>query len=136
MTVSLLDQIEGLAAFFDGKVLDFDDQRILSLRPLVDRADALLTGDSEMDPALASYIRRLSAEIRYALDDEAAGRTFDFTSAVERLWVSFQAAAEKASDAKKSAWRDLAQQIFVGVASSGAVEIATVGLKLAIGDGS
>jgi hypothetical protein len=122
VTSDRLDQIEGLSAFLDRKVLDFDDSRIAGLRPLIDRADQLITGDEEMDPAVASYVRRLVAEIRYALDDEAAGKVFNYTAAVERLWLAFNAAAEKAPEKKKSAWRNLASQIFVGVTTDGVVD--------------
>ncbi|WP_407358800.1 hypothetical protein LTA6_000988 [Microbacterium sp. LTA6] len=117
-----LDQLESLSSFLDDKVLAFDDSRIPSLRSLMDQADVLLTGDTEMDSALMSYLRRLIAEIRYALDDDVAGRTFDYTAAVERLRVAFQAAAEASTSERKRGWRGLVQQIFVGVTSGGLVE--------------
>lgn len=131
-TLDQLDQIEALAGFLDGRVIDFDDARLQGLRPLIDHADSLLT-DDDMDPALRSYIRRLISEIRLALDDEAVGHTFDFTSAVERLRVAFQAAAEAAPTGKKSAWRDLATQIIVGLVSTGAVEGGRALLSIAMG---
>lgn len=115
---STLDQIEGLSSFLDDKVLAFDDTRLPSLRGLIDQADALLTDEPDLDPTLASYIRRLIAAIRYALDDEAAGRIFDYTSAVEQLRVAFQAAAEASPPDKKDGWRALVKQIFVGVTTA------------------
>lgn len=123
VTEMQLDQIEALSSFLDGKVLDSDDVRVPDLRVLIDEAGALLTGDSTLDPALASYIRRLLDAIRYALDNEAAGRLFDFTAAVEDLRVAFQAAAESAAtDEEKQSWRAMAQQLFVGVVTSLVVE--------------
>ncbi|GGM64792.1 hypothetical protein GCM10010489_40440 [Microbacterium saperdae] len=116
VTEATLDQIEGLSSFLDGKVLTFDDTRLPSLRRIVDQADALLTDDPHLDPTLASYLRRLLAAIRSALDDEAAGRLFDYTSAVEQLLVAFQAAAETAGPENKEGWRSMAKQIVVGVA--------------------
>lgn len=119
-----LDEIESLSSFLDGKVLSTDGDRLQSLRGLIDQADALIEGDSTIDSALASYIRRLIAAIRRALDDEEAGRLFDFTSAVDRLRVAFQAAAESAaSPEEKGLWRTLVEQITVGVGTSLAVEI-------------
>lgn len=128
-----LDQIGALSSYLDGKVLTFNDELAPSLRTLVDRADSLLTDESGLGRPLHAYIRRLIAEIRYALDDEAAGRAFDFTDAAERLWVAFNAAAERAPDAKKSAWRELVQQVMVGFVSGGAVEAAKIGLQLTTG---
>lgn len=113
-----LDQIEALSSFLDGKVLAFDDARVPSLRKLIDQADSLLTDDPELDPALVFYIRRLIASIRYALDDDAAGRVFDYTAAIEQLRVAFQAAAESAAPGKKDGWRAMVKQIFVGVTTS------------------
>ena len=120
---STLDEIEALSSFLDGKVLSIDDDRLPSLRTLIDEADALLT-DSTIDFALRSYIRRLLAAIRYALDHDTAGRQFDFTAAVENLRVAFQAAAESASTPQeKEGWRTMVSNIAVGVGTALAIEI-------------
>jgi hypothetical protein len=120
---STLDEIEALSSFLDGKVLSIDDDRLPSLRALIDQADALLT-DSTIDFALLSYIRRLLAAIRHALDDDSAGRQFDFTAAVENLRVAFQAAAESASTPQeKDGWRSMVSNITVGVGTTLAIEI-------------
>lgn len=110
-----LDQIETLSSFLDDKVLAWDDELLPSLRAAIDRADALLTAEPDMDPHLTRYLRRLIAEIRYALDDEAAGRLFDYTTASEQLRVAFMAAAEAAPPAQKDEWRQMAKQLFVGL---------------------
>lgn len=119
-----LDDIEVLSSFLDGKVLDTDSGRLPSLRQIIDQADALLTEDTTLDAVLAGYIRRLIAEIRNALDDEAAGRLFDFTSAVQRLRFAFQAAAEASEDeSAKQGWRKKADEVITGVGIALAGEI-------------
>lgn len=117
-----LDQIEALSSFLDGKVVELTESQELNLRDLIDQADALLT-NSTLEPALISYIRRLLAAIRYALDDEAPDHVFDFNSAVENLRVAFQAAAESAStQEEKGSWRSMATQIVVGTSTAFIVE--------------
>ena len=128
MSKALLDQIEGFGAFLDGKVPVLTDAHELSLRSLIDRADAILTEEG-LDPALKRYLRRLLFEIRFALDDEVAGMSFNFAEAVQRLWVAFEAAAAKAPEAQRPRWRSLADQILVGVASGGVVEAASITLQ-------
>lgn len=125
-----LQQIESLSAFLDGKVLVLEDAQRLNLRDLIDQADRLLTAE-DLDPLLQGYLRRLIAAIRYALDDEAAGRAFNFAEAVERLWVAFNAAAERASQERKAGWRDLVRQITIGVTAGGVVEGASIALQIA-----
>lgn len=122
---TILEQIESFAAYLEGKVLILEDAHDQNLRDLIDRADALLTHE-DLDPALQFYIRRLISEIRFALDDEDAGAAFDFSEAVQRLWVAFNAAAEKAPAEDKPKWRALVEQIFVGVVSGGSVEAASI----------
>ncbi|GAA2947785.1 hypothetical protein GCM10010458_36760 [Microbacterium luteolum] len=117
-----LDQIEALSSFLDGKVLTFDDARLPSLRALIDQADTLLTNSPNLDPTLAAYIRRLIASIRNALDDDAAGRIFDYTAAVVELRVAFQAAAEASPPEQKEDWLAMFRQITVGVATALLIE--------------
>lgn len=124
VTEETLDQIESLSSFLHKKVLDADDVRVPDLRGLIDEADALLTDNTTLDGGLVSYIRRLIAAIRYALDDEASGRIFNFTAAVENLRVALQAAAESAgSEEEKQEWRTVLQQFFVGVGTNLAIEV-------------
>lgn len=120
-----LQQIEGFSAYLEDKVLLLSDAHHANLRSLIDRADVLLTAEG-LDPALQHYFRRLISEIRFALDDETAGVAFDFSEAVQRLWVAFNAAAERAPEAQKSGWRDLVEQVFIGVVSGGTVEAASI----------
>lgn len=127
ITTSMLEEIESFGAYLEGKVLVMAPDQQESLRAVIDRADALLTSQ-ELDPRLASYLRRLIAAIRYALDDEVAGRVFDFSTAIQNLWVAFNAAAERAPEPAKSGWRNLAEQIMVGVASAGVVEGAVISI--------
>ncbi len=122
---TVLEQIESFAAYLEGKVLMLGDAHDQNLRDLIDRADGLLTHEG-LDPALQFYIRRLISEIRFALDDDDAGKAFDFSEAVQRLWVAFNAAAEKAPAEDKPKWRALVEQIFVGVVSGGSVEAANI----------
>lgn len=120
-----LDQIESFAAYLEGKVLVLAESHDANLRDLIDRADGLLTREG-LDPALQHYLRRLIAEIRFALDDEATGAAFDYSDAVQRLWVAFNAAAERAPEDQKAGWRDLVKQVFIGVVSGGTVEAASI----------
>ena len=122
---ALLEQIEGFGAYLEGKVLVLSDEHHSNLRSLIDRADALLTAEG-FDPALQHYLRRLIAEIRFALDDEAAGAAFDYSEAVQQLWVAFNAAAEQAPEDQKSNWRDLVQQVVIGLVSGGTIEGASI----------
>lgn len=125
VTTEILDDIDVLSSFLDGKVLDTDSGRFPSLREIIDQADVLLTEDATLDVALAAYIRRLIAEIRHALDNEAAGRLFDFTSAVQRLRFAFQAAAESSEDEDaKQGWRQKAEEVLTGVGVGLAIELA------------
>ncbi|MCT1395657.1 hypothetical protein M4D51_07945 [Microbacterium sp. p3-SID338] len=125
VTESTLDQLESFGAYLEGKVLVLDSSQHTNLRSLIDQADVLLNQEG-FDPILKQYLRRLIASVRYALDDEQAGKVFDFEDAVQRLWVAFNAAAERAPEQQKTSWRDLLQQIFVGVVSGGAVEGASI----------
>lgn len=125
VTEATLDQIEGFSAYLEGKVLVLNEGHHENLRSLIDRADALLTAE-DFDPALQHYLRRLIGEIRFALDDEAGGAAFDYSEAVQRLWVAFNAAAERAPEEHKSKWRDLVEQVFIGVVSGGTVEAASI----------
>lgn len=131
VSLDTLDQIESLSSFLDGKVLSSDDYRVPSLGNLLDEAEELLSQDSTIEPALASFIRRLIKQITEALEDEAAGRLFDYTAAVEKLRIAFLAAAESASgEAEKASWRSVAKQIIVGTGTALAVEIgkSTLGI--------
>lgn len=121
----MLQQIESFAAYLEGKVLILADAQDANLRSLIDRADGLLTGEG-FDPVLQHYLRRLISEIRFALDDEAAGNAFDYSEAVQRLWVAFNAAAERAPEPQKRNWRDLAEQVLIGVVSGGTIEAASI----------
>ncbi|WP_402843747.1 hypothetical protein [Microbacterium sp. GXS0129] len=132
----ILEQIEGLSYYLDGKVLAYDEHDVEQLRPLIDRADSLLTDDDDMDPRLKMYLRRLIGEIRLALDDEHAGRVFDFTTATERLWVAFTAAADQAKPEAKGFWRELAGQIVPTVVGGAAVEAARIALEITTGLGA
>ncbi|MGN7969006.1 hypothetical protein [Microbacterium sp. 22296] len=124
VTEETLDQIESLSSFLDGKVFDIDDERLPDLRDLVREAEALLASNSTMDPMLASYIRRLLASIRNALDDDSAGFAFDYVSAVEQLRVAFMAAAESArTPEEKTGWRNMASQIITGTGVALGIEV-------------
>lgn len=121
----MLQQIESFGAYLEGKVLVLDAGQHTNLRSVVDQADALLN-DEDFDPVLRQYLRRLIAEIRYALDDEQAGRAFDFEDAVERLWTAFAAASARAPEPQRAKWRQLLDQIMVGVVSGGSIEAASL----------
>lgn len=125
ITDTTLDQIQSFGAYLEGKVLELAPAQDDNLRSLIDQADSLLNDDS-FDPALKTYLRRLIAAIRYALDNEQAGRAFDFTAAVEQLWVALNAAAERAPERDRSKWRSLVEQVFVGIAAAAPVEAAGI----------
>ncbi|MEX8058591.1 hypothetical protein [Microbacterium sp. 16-032] len=126
-----LDQIESLSSFLDGKVLSSDDYRVPSLKNLISQAEDLLSADSTIEPALASYIRRLIAQIRDALQAEDEGSAFDFTAAVEKLRFAFQAAAETSeTEGEKANWRAMAKQVVVGTSTALAIEIGKKALGL------
>lgn len=125
VTEAVLDQLESFGAYLEGKVLVLEPAHEGNLRSVITRADALLD-EGDLDPRLRQYLRKLLFEIRLALDDEQAGAAFDFAEAVQRLWVAFEAAAAKAPEEQRITWLQLAQQIFVGLVSGGAVEAATV----------
>lgn len=121
----MLEQILSFGGYLEGKVLVLAPQQHANLRSLIDMADVLLNHEG-FDPALRQYLRRLIASIRYALDDEQAGKTFDFTDAVERLWVAFNAAAERAPDEQRPRWRALVEQVFIGIAIAAPVEASGI----------
>lgn len=122
---SMLDQIQSFGGYLEGKVLELLPAQEVNLRSLIDRADVLLN-DGAFDPALKKYLRRLIAAIRDALDDDQAGKVFDFTSAVEQLWVALNAAAERAPEKQRAHWRELVEQVFVGIAGAAPVEAAGI----------
>lgn len=130
----ILDQLEGFDAYLEGKVLTISDDRMPSLRALVAEANAALAEDDELPPQLVWYLKRLLSEIQLALDDEQFGSSFDFTEAVQRLWVTLNAAAEQSkSEARKGRWRNLVDQVIIGSVSSGAIEAAKAGIAITTG---
>jgi hypothetical protein len=128
ITETTLDQIQSFGAYLEGKVLELEPSHDSNLRSLIAQADALLDED-DFDPALRQYLRRLISAIRYALDDEQAGKGFDFTAAVEQLWVALNAAAERAPESQRPRWRKLVEQISVGIAIAAPVEAAGIVLS-------
>lgn len=125
---SVLDQIQSFGGYLEGKVLELNPSHESNLRSLMAQADSLLDED-DFDPALRRYLRRLITAIRYALDDEQTGKGFDFTSAVEQLWVALNAAAERAPEHQRPRWRKLVEQISVGIAIAAPVEAAGIVLS-------
>ncbi|QPZ39712.1 hypothetical protein [Paramicrobacterium chengjingii] len=120
---TVMDQIEGCANYLDGKVFVYEHDDSEALDSLVSRARVALNGDPDLDPQLHYYIHRLLQEIEIALSDESAGIAFDYTAAVQRLWVAMRA-AEGAStdDDSKRRWRDAWQSILTGTVSGGLVQ--------------
>ena len=125
---SVLDQVQSFGGYLEGKVLELAPAQDSNLRNLIAQADALLD-DEDFDPALRQYLRRLITAIRYALDDEQAGKGFDFTAAVEQLWVALNAAAERAPEHQRPRWRKLVEQVSVGIAIAAPVEAAGIVLS-------
>lgn len=119
ITVEVLDEIEGLANYLDGKVYELGS-RADTLQCLLNQAKQALAEDVELDPRLTQYLHRLLQQIQNALDDEMYGIAFDYADAVQRLWVAFRA-AEGASPQKSAMWRDLWTQIIAGTASGSLV---------------
>lgn len=128
----MLQQVESFGHYLEGRVVTLDAGRIDGLSQLVDRANQLLT-DADLDPLLKGYLRKLLFEIRLSLDDDEAGRGFDYTEAVQRLWVAFEAAAARSSEDDRPRWKKLADEVLVGFTSNGALEALMTGLRAITG---
>jgi hypothetical protein len=125
---STLDQIEGFAAFLDGKVYSISSEGTETLREILDRAAAVLEEDASLDAELRVYIHRLLQSIRIALDDDAVGVATDYAECVRQLWVALRA-AEGASKTKGSEWRGIWTQIATAATAGALVEGGSILLK-------
>lgn len=131
-TQETMDQIAGFANFLDGKVYEFSDDDLDSLRGILEKARDVLATDVGLEPTVRSYLHRLLQEIQYALDDEAIGASVDFTAAAQRLWVAFRA-AEQVSTENSSLWSALAQSFVVNEVTSAAIEGGRLAIMMAPG---
>lgn len=125
MTEGHMDEIEAFANFLDGKVIVFAPEQENRLRAILDRARKALEEDETLDAPLREYIHRLLQSIQNALDDAAVGGGFDMAEAVQALWVALRA-AESASKANKTVWRDIWTQILAGSVSGALVEAGVI----------
>jgi hypothetical protein len=130
---AIIDQVEGLALFLDGKVYEFDVSRHDDLRALVADVRMALEVDVELPQPLRIYIHRLLAEIQHALNDEAIGEAFDLADAIRRLWVALGSAENASADDKsKSMWRRFAERILFDSAAQAMVIGGQAAITLAI----
>lgn len=129
----VLNQIMSFSLFLEGKVLTNDDVGTQGFRDLIQRANATLSDDNDLPAHMVAYLRRLLAEIQFALDDEARGRGFDFHSAAQHLWSGLEAAAGMTrSDAFRSRMRVLADNVLNGFMSGTTGALVGSGLTLAL----
>lgn len=131
---TIVDQVEGLALFLDGKVYVFDAAHNEDLRGLLrDVRGALEDDDDELPRPLKLYIHRLLVEIQHALDDEAIGEAFDFADAVRRLWVALGSAENSSTEERsKSKWRRFAERILFDSTAQSMVTGGQAAITLAI----
>lgn len=125
LTDAHMDEIAGFAHFLDGKVVVVEPASLENLRTILDRARNALESDGLLSPELRGYIHRLLQEIQNALDDSAIGSTYDYGSAVERLYVAFKA-AESEGTPSKGVWTGLWTGFISGTASSAVMQGATI----------
>ncbi len=130
MTANHMDQIEAFASFLDGKVVVLDEHGEQTLRSALQRARVLLEEDTGLDQQLRVYISRLLHEIQTALDDDALWARADIEDRAWAFWSAMRA-AESASPAKGSAWRD----IWVQFAASAGANVVTQATFLGITGG-
>lgn len=124
VTRNTLDLIEACSLFLDGKVSTYSEDERDSLRATVDRIDALLT-DSELPRDLKAYLRRLTAETKYALDDHHAGLAFDFSDASDRLTAALYSAIVRAPDAEKNKWAEFLRDVTTNATGGALGGVAT-----------
>lgn len=128
-----LRQIKSFGFFLKGKVLATEEAYKPEFRTLIRDAAAALSDVDDLPPQLVAYLRRLLAEIQFAIDDEARGKTFDFHSAVQNLWVALEAAAEKTgSEGWRSKFKALANKALFGFAASAGGALASQGVSLGL----
>jgi len=129
----LLDQIEALALYLDGKVYEFDVSRHDDLRTLLRDVRHALEEDVELPLPLKLYIHRLLSEIQQALDNTAIGEAFDFADAIRRLWIALGSAENSTTDDRaKSKWRRFAERILFDSAAQAMVTGGQAAITLAI----
>ena len=126
-----LDQIEHLALYLDGKVMEFPKALLGDLDSIVTSGLELLADDDELPEPLRTYIHDLLLSIRTAISHQRVGLTFDFASATRNLYVAFTA-AEARTGKRKQFWADLGKRIIFDGASNLAVSGTTAIATLAI----
>lgn len=129
---AVIDQVEGLALFLDGKVYEFDTSRHNDLRDLLGDVRDALEVDQDLPHPLKVYIHRLLTEIQRALDDEAIGESFDFADAVRRLWVALGSAENATDEQAKPMWRRFAERILFDSTAQAMVIGGQAAITLAI----
>lgn len=133
MPQAIVDQVEGLALFLDGKVYVFDASRNDDLRGLIRDVRGALEEDDELPRPLRLYLHRLLTEIQQALDDSAIGEAFDFADAVRRLWVALGSAENSSTEERsKSKWRRFAERILFDSTAQSMVTGGQAAITLAI----
>jgi len=124
-TAHSMDVLRLLADTFDLLAPNVDLQ---PLEEIVAAAEQLLREDDTITGELRGYLHGLLQELRIVLSDVSNLSTFDLNGALQRLWVTFFAAAEQSS--KPQGWRDLAHDVFVGTAGGLLANLPALGMQI------